>query len=38
MLFMIAPSVADIVLASVIGFGLLVMAFDLKSKKNQKAA
>ncbi len=38
MLFMITPSVAEIVLASVIGLGLLVIAFDLKSKKNQKAA
>lgn len=38
MLFMIVPSIADVALASVIGLGMLVVAFDLTKNRKQKAA
>jgi hydrogenase/urease accessory protein HupE len=38
MLLMIIPSVADVVLASVICLGLVVMMIDIASKKKQKTA
>lgn len=38
MLFMIIPSVADMILASVICSGLVVMYFDVTSKRKQKTA